>query len=63
MMNSFGSICPKGSSTPCSPKSGEPDDPMAPLVQESLRHARVIAEMPSPLPVSKARKPCCESVE
>ncbi len=30
-MNSFGSIWPKRSSTPCSPKSGEQDDQITPI--------------------------------
>lgn len=59
-MDSFGSMWPKRSITPCSPKSGEQDDQMAPIELAANMQATVsgilgiMAEIRSPLPIVAA---------
>ena len=64
-MNSFGSICPKRSSTPRSPKSGEQDDQIAPIeVAASIAAIASgmfgsMAATRSPTPTPDAFIACC----
>ena len=63
--NSFGSICPKRSSTPRSPKSGEQDEKIAPSEAAASMTATAsgmfgsIAATRSPTPTPAARIACC----
>ena len=63
--NNFGSIWPKRSSTPRSPKSGEQEEKMAPIeVAASMRamvsgRFGIIAATRSPTPTPAARSACC----
>ena len=64
-MKTTGSIWPKRSSTPCSPKSGEQDDQTAPIEAAASMAATVsgmlgiIAAMRSPFFTLSDRKSCC----